>query len=111
VNTSAWVIDDTNSLCIDAGNPGCSPANEPVPNGNRINMGAYGRTAEAGKSPPDWAVLADLTNDHAVDYTDLYVVVDYWLEAGQCIGADLSRNQFVNFLDFAIFADNWRWEQ
>jgi hypothetical protein len=111
VNTSAWVIDDTSSPCIDAGNPGCSAGSEPAPNGNRINMGGYGRTAEASKSPPGWAMLADSTNDHKVDEEDLRVFVDYWLEAGQCIPADLSHDQSANFLDFAIFADNWHWEQ
>ncbi|MHC4154417.1 MAG: right-handed parallel beta-helix repeat-containing protein [Planctomycetota bacterium] len=110
-DANAWIVDDSNSPCIDAGNPGCPPANEPPPNGNRINMGAYGGTAEASKSPPDWALLADLTNDRAVDYADLSVFVDYWLEAGQCVCADLSHDQSANFLDFAIFADNWAWEQ
>jgi parallel beta-helix repeat protein/predicted outer membrane repeat protein len=110
-NQEAWVIDGDSSLCIDAGNPGCPPADEPAPNGSRVNMGAYGATAEASKSPPDWAVLADLTNDRAVDYTDLCVLVDYWLEAGQCIPADLNHDQSANFRDFAIFADNWHWEQ
>jgi hypothetical protein len=74
-------------------------------------MGAYGGTAEASKSPPDWAVLADLTNDGTVDHKDLYAFVDYWLEPGQCICTDLNRDQSANFLDFAIFADDWAWEE
>jgi predicted outer membrane repeat protein len=110
-NLNGWVIDGQSSLCIDAGNPGCPPANEPPPNGDRINMGAYGGTDEASKSPADWASLADLTNDRAVDYTDLCVLVDYWLEAGQCIPADLNHDQSANFGDFAIFANNWGWEE
>ncbi len=36
-----------NSPCIDRGNPADPYSNEPYPNGNRINMGAYGNTAEA----------------------------------------------------------------
>jgi parallel beta-helix repeat protein len=103
-NSESWIIDANTSLCIDAGNPGCPPANEPAPNGNRINMGAYGGTAEASKSPESWAFLADLTNDHNVDGSDLGVFASYWLEAGQCVPADLSRDQFVNFVDYAIFA-------
>jgi predicted outer membrane repeat protein len=110
-NQDAWVIDGGSSPCIDAGNPGCPPANEPPPNGNRINMGVYGGTAEASKSPPDWAQPADLTNDRAVDHNDLYVFVDYWLEAGQCICADLNHDQSANFLDFAFFADEWAWKE
>ena len=35
------------STSIDAGDPGDEYVNEPIPNGGRINMGAYGNTAEA----------------------------------------------------------------
>ena len=47
---SAWVNDDVTSLCIDTGDPDSDYDNEPPPNGSRINMGAYGNTAEASKS-------------------------------------------------------------
>ena len=39
------------SELIDAGNPLSPYANEPSPNGGRINIGRYGNTAEAAKSP------------------------------------------------------------
>lgn len=45
-----WVQDDVTSPCIDAGHPGSLFADEPEPNGGRINMGAYGGTVEASKS-------------------------------------------------------------
>ena len=48
----AWVQDVVSSPCIDTGNPATPFASEPVPNGARINMGAYGNTAQASKSPP-----------------------------------------------------------
>jgi hypothetical protein len=41
---------DAGSPCIDAGDPNDSVGNEPEPNGNRINMGAYGGTSEAACS-------------------------------------------------------------
>ena len=46
-----WVKDDIGvySPCIDAGDPLDSFVAEPLTNGKRINMGAYGRTAEASK--------------------------------------------------------------
>ncbi|MBN2129008.1 MAG: right-handed parallel beta-helix repeat-containing protein [Sedimentisphaerales bacterium] len=50
-NTQDWVIDDVTSPCIDAGLPNSPVAFEPFPNGGIINMGAYGGTAEASKSP------------------------------------------------------------
>lgn len=37
----------TDSPCIDAGDPTYDYSQEPVPNGSRINMGAYGNTQEA----------------------------------------------------------------
>lgn len=106
-NTGQWVTDANTSRCIDAGNPGCPPDSEPAPNGNRINMGAYGGTAEASKSPANWALLADLTNDHKMDFNDLGVFVGHWLESGEHIPSDLDRNQTVDFSDFGIFADQW----
>jgi parallel beta-helix repeat protein len=46
-----WIQDDVTSPCIDAGDPTSPIGLEPAPNGNRINMGAYGGTLEASKSP------------------------------------------------------------
>lgn len=51
-----WVADSVQSPCIDAGTPYDAAnaatyfSNEPYPNGSRINMGAYGNTAEASKT-------------------------------------------------------------
>jgi len=45
-----WVIDSVHSPCLDTGDPVDSWANEPVPNGGRINMGAYGNTPQASRS-------------------------------------------------------------
>jgi len=49
-----WVKDDVTSPCIDAGDPNSPVGEELEPNGGRINMGAYGGTAEASMSytPP-----------------------------------------------------------
>jgi PKD repeat protein len=51
-NGSTWATDDVTSPCIDAGDPASDYSNEPEPNGKRINIGAYGNTQEASKSPP-----------------------------------------------------------
>jgi len=47
-NGTGWVNDTNTSPCIDAGDPSSNYSNEP--NGNRINMGAYGNTNYASKS-------------------------------------------------------------
>jgi hypothetical protein len=45
-----WTTDAVSSPCIDAGDPASAWANEPTPNGGRINLGAYGNTWQASKS-------------------------------------------------------------
>ena len=52
--SSGWDYNDiVDSPCIDTGdNVAPSPySNEPAPNGSRVNMGYYGNTAEASKTP------------------------------------------------------------
>ncbi len=46
-----WMRDEQTSPCVDAGLPGQPVESEATPNGSRINLGAYGGTAEASKSP------------------------------------------------------------
>jgi hypothetical protein len=48
-----WVLDRATSPCVDAGDPQAEVLNEPVPNGGRINIGAYGGTSEASLSPSE----------------------------------------------------------
>lgn len=48
--TSSWVKDAESSPCIDTGSPVDDYSAEPCPNGARINMGAYGNTAQASMS-------------------------------------------------------------
>ena len=45
-----WGNDSVSSPCIDAGDPKADFSKEPAPNGEKINMGAYGNTEEASKS-------------------------------------------------------------
>lgn len=106
-NSRTWVLDNVTSPCVDAANPGCPIGSEPLPNGNRKNMGAYGGTVEASKSPPNWRSIADLTNDWIVDPNDLKVFVDYWLDMGLCIPGNLNRSHSTNFRDFTLLAMDW----
>ncbi len=84
-NNQTWVKDDVTSPCIDTGDPNSPIGYEPFPNGGRINMGAYGGTAEASKSyfgePVCETIIAgDINGDCKVDYTDLAILVGHWLE-------------------------------
>jgi hypothetical protein len=51
--SKSWIIDDVTSPCIDAGNPMSSVEDEPEPDGGIINMGAYGGSSQASKSPSE----------------------------------------------------------
>ena len=48
--TGGWVTDALTSWAVDAGDPSYAVGNEPLPNGGRINMGAYGGTSQASKT-------------------------------------------------------------
>jgi parallel beta-helix repeat protein len=50
-SNQSWITDEVHSPCIDAGDPGFPPGLEPLNNGGIINMGAFGGTIEASKSP------------------------------------------------------------
>jgi hypothetical protein len=47
----AWIKDDVTSPAVDRGDPGASAAEETAPNGARANLGVYGGTVEASRSP------------------------------------------------------------
>ncbi len=49
--SETWLKDLVTSPCIDAGAPESPTGQEPSPNGGRINMGVYGGTGQASKSP------------------------------------------------------------
>ena len=73
-----WVLDDVSSPCIDAGDPNVAPTEEPMPNGGRINMGAYGNTATASMS--EWLLEADFNYDGIVNLADFAAFIQLWLE-------------------------------
>ncbi len=80
----SWVQDDVTSPCIDAGDPNSPVGLEPFPNGGRINMGAYGGTAQASKSyfgqPNCQTIVAgDINGDCKVDWQDLAILASHWL--------------------------------
>jgi hypothetical protein len=49
--SQSWIKDTVTSPCLDAGDPSSIYNQEPAPNGGRIEMGAYGDTPYASKSP------------------------------------------------------------
>ncbi len=104
VSVQTWVQDTVTSPCIDAGNPDSDWKKELWPNGERINMGIYGGTAEASMSLSDVGNIADLNIDGQVDYRDMRLLTDKWPHKNLLMPEDLSRDGIANFIDFAIFA-------
>jgi hypothetical protein len=83
--SESWVQDDVTSPCIDTGGLVSPIGNEPFPNGGRINMGAFGGTAEASKSyfggpPCEIIVAGDVNGDCIVNYLDFRIIALHWLE-------------------------------
>lgn len=72
-----WAIDHQTSPCIDVGCPTLNPFCETMSNGGRINIGAYGNTPFAGKSP--WGLPADLNHNGDVYLEDLLLFSEQWL--------------------------------
>lgn len=56
-----WVCDAVTSPCVNAGAPGSVYANEPVPNGGRINLGFEGNTAQASKQANHFPTIPTAT--------------------------------------------------
>jgi parallel beta-helix repeat protein/predicted outer membrane repeat protein len=114
---SRWDYDEVTSRCIDAGNPGSPLGNESlsvppdtnhIHGGNiRINMGGYGGTAQASMPPYGWALLADLTNNGAVDFEDFAGQANDWLESENQQRGDLNRNGTVDISDLALLIEDW----
>ena len=108
-NTASWVIDAVNSPCIDAGDSNSDWTSEGFPHGSRINMGAYGGTAQGSLSTIMSGNLADIDRDGAVNSIDLELLSLQWLSQGFLLYEDLNRDGVVDFLDFVLLADNWGW--
>jgi beta propeller repeat protein len=86
-NTELWVFDTQTSRCIDAGDPADSPGQETNPNGNRIDMGAFGGTDQASRSPNgDGQIVPVCTTKPTMDFN------------GDCK---------VNLADFVLFTEQW----
>ncbi|MGA2324062.1 MAG: hypothetical protein ABSG22_09470 [Sedimentisphaerales bacterium] len=58
------------------------------------------------------SLAGDLNGDCRVDYFDLALLVDQWLNecdsSPWCNDSDLNHSGNVDFVDFSILADNWR---
>jgi len=110
VSKQIWVNDKYTSKCIDKGDPTSDWTTELWPHGQRINMGAYGGTPEASKSPSSVGNPADFNHDGSVDELDLRLFSFKYLIEEVLIPEDLDGSRFVDLIDYAIFGNEWGWE-
>ncbi len=90
--SDSWVLDAVTSPCVDAGDPVDAIGQEINPNGGRINVGTYGGTIYASKSPngdgpepvPECVnrPSKDFNNDCKVDLADFAEFLSEWLACG-----------------------------
>jgi hypothetical protein len=103
-----WVKDGVTSPCIDAGDPTDEGwKNELWPNGRRIDIGAYGGTAEASLSGNAIGTAADLNFDDRVDIGDFAILARGWMKDEPLLAADLTRDGRVGIEDLAVMAEEW----
>ena len=103
-----WVQDDLTSPCVDAGDPNSALVAELWPHGNRVNIGAYGNTAQASWSLSNVGNVADFNYDGWVDYRDLTLLTGKWLWQKVLLAEDINRDGRVDLVDLAILLANWR---
>jgi len=107
-DTQNWVNDGSTSRCVDAGNPGSLLGDELAdPDNLRINMGAYGGTEEASRSPHDWALLSDVNNDGISSIPDLAEMTLEWLSTSESLPCDFNRDGIINLEDMALLAQDY----
>jgi hypothetical protein len=99
--SESWVLDNVTSACRDRGDPNIPIGDEPMPNGDIINMGAYGGTREAsmsiGQLPPlpplaYWKLdetEGDIAHDSAGVYDGLLNGVPTWQPTGGAVDGAL----------------------
>jgi len=106
-----WVLDKVTSPCVDGGDPNDDASAEPMPNGGRIDMGAFGGTPFASMSETKW-LDGDINHDGRVNLADLAMLAENWLRTG--IGPGLPAN--YNWLSYnghhyALTLQYGVWEQ
>ena len=91
ISTGTFVTDAVSSVLLDAGNPAHAFADEPSPNGDRLNIGLYGHSAYASMTPTDAVLTAVALNDGGRAEGGSYPL--YWI-AGGPVTAQTVRLEF-----------------
>lgn len=55
----------------------------------------------------DYIAYIDINNDSFVDWLDVKMLHEQWLNSGETLAGDVTGDGIVNFKDFAKFANGW----
>ena len=105
---SGWMADEVTSPCIDAGDPSSNWSEEVWPHGKRINMGAYGGTAQASLSLSNAGDIRDINRDGMVTWNDVLLLTDKWNCDNAPLKEDLNLDGIVDVNDLKFFNGNWQ---
>jgi len=104
-----WVIDDLSSPCIDAADPQVYPRKERMPNGGRLNMGAYGGTPFASMS--QWPLRSDVDRNGVVNWNDFALLAESWLDSLPWAPRQLEEVDIVMPTDGSVIRSPGRYGQ
>jgi GH35 family endo-1,4-beta-xylanase len=107
-NSLNWVKDNATSPCIDTGDPNSDWSGELWPNGKRINMGAYGGSAQASLSLSDEGDIRDINSDGTVTWNDVLRLAGKWSSQNAPLKEDLNLDGRVDVNDLIFFNGNWQ---
>jgi hypothetical protein len=114
VSTGTWVKDKDNSPALDAGDAAASVGAEPSPNGGRVNLGRYGGTGEASKTPDGGGLTLIALNDGGRASGAAFPIT--WLARGSTTNATLTilyiDGNTTNVLATGVSASAgvWNWD-
>ena len=76
--------------------------------GSIFQVGIFNDTVDIGA---DEVVTnpVDLNDNGIVDYFELAVLTDEWLQSGGELQTDFYEDGFIDFADYALFAEQWLW--
>jgi parallel beta-helix repeat protein len=106
-NSQSWIVDNVTSPCIDTGDPSSDWTGEIWPHSKRINMGAFGSTAQASMSLSQVGDIRDLNNDDSITWDDVMVLSERWASQEAPLAEDLDRDGVVDSNDLLTLAGNW----
>ena len=106
--TGTWAYDGQSSPALDTVHPAQGIGSEIPDTGNlRKNLGAYGGTAQASRTPLNWSVKCDVNNDGTADLAEWSLLAGQWQQTGSDLVSDYEGNGSVTITDLLLLCEDW----